>query len=375
VSSNADWFLRLVWQASIFLAVTSVFIAFGLVLNRWLEQRAAVRTAARQSELSRLVHALLASPREPDQHSLPPLQNGDEPIVLGIVLDIVRVTRGHDAARMIALVELWNLRPYLKSWLEGRVRNRMVRALTLYSHFRDPESLDILLNHIEHPAIYVQLTALRGVAERGVAANLALVIKALSKTQETNVPLLSDILRRFGVEAVPELTDLAQGTAIPPIRLAAVQALGNIGSLDAFGPLRDLSRDPLVGVRVAALEALARLGDPRAENAILRALIDDEPRVRAAAARTAGFLGLREVLPSLADALNDEFWEVRFRAAEALYALGTPGILALRSIATDRFLNVPDPVSLGDSEHGYDPANPGPEMAASMLAEKEGVDA
>lgn len=364
----ADVVLRWVWQAALVLSVVALAIAFGLAFKRWLEERARARKVTRQEELTRLVHAILASPREPDPATLPPLERGDEAALFSVALDILRVTRGRDAERMLRLAEIWNLRPYLATLLKRGRRNRKIRVLTLLSYFRDPESLELLLEYIDHEAIYVQLAALRGVAERGNALHLPLVVTALSHARETNVPLLADILRRFGPDAVPALSDLARGaspgagTVAVGVRLAAVSALGGIGSLQAFDDLQELSRDAHPGVRVRALESLAQLGDPRAEDSVLRGLVDSEERVRAAAAIAAGRLGLREVLPSLADALNDESWTVRYRSAEALYRLGAPGIAVLRAVALDLDLEAEKP-------------DPGPAMAAELLAEKEGVTA
>jgi HEAT repeats len=358
----ADVVLRWVWQMALVLSIAAIAIAFGLTFKRWLEERTRTRKVIRQEEITRLVNAVLASPREPDPTSLPPLEPGDESALLSVALNILRVTRGRDAARMLTLLQIWNLRPYLAKVLRKGRRNRKIRVLTILSYFRDAESLDLMLEYIEDKGIYVQLAALRGVADRGHALNLPLVVKALSKARETNVPLLADILRRFGPEAVPALAGLAQGNAVVGVRLAAVSALGGIGSLQAFDDLQALSRDAVPGVRVRALEALAHLGDPRAEDAVQRGLVDHEERVRAAAAIAAGSLGLREVLPSLADALNDESWTVRYRSADALYRLGAPGVAVLRAIALD-----------------FDPEtetpDPGPAMALELLAEKEGIPA
>jgi len=359
---SADLVLRVVWQAALVLSVVALGIAFGLAFKRWLEERARARKVVRQNEITRLVNAVLASPREPDAASLTPLGPGDEPALLSVALDILRVTRGRDAARMLALLEIWNLRPWLVKTLKDGRRSRKIRVLTLLSYFRDDQSLDLMLAYINDKGIYVQLAALRGVAERGDARNLPVVVDALAKVRETNVPLLADILRRFGPQAVPALAGLAQSDAVPGVRLAAVSALGGIGSLEAFDALQTLSRDAAPGMRVRALESMAQLGDPRAEDAVQRGLVDNEERVRAAAAVAAGRLGLRDVLPSLADALNDESWTVRYRAAEALYRLGGPGIAVLRATALDL-----DPEA--------ELPDPGPAMAAELLAEKEGIPA
>ncbi len=353
---DPDLVLLWIWRACLILSAAALAIAFGLAGKRRLEERARSRKLARRREIEALVQALLASSLELVPANVPALRPGDEEALFSVALDILRVTRGRDAHRMLALLAAWDLRPWLEKVLaEGR-RNRQIRALTLLSHYRDAESLELLLRHLGHPAIYVQLAALRGVAERGDASLLPRVVAALTRSRETNVPMLADILRRFGAPAAPALSELAESSsAALAVRLAAVAALGGIGALDALAPLLRLAQDPAEAVRAGALESLARLGDPRAEGAVTRGLADPSERVRSAAARSAGLLGLRGALPALAGAVEDAAWEVRWRAAEALHALGAPGVAVLRAAAAGE--------------------TPGGAMSAELLAEKEGIPA
>ncbi len=353
---DSDALLQVVWQVALVLATVSIVIALSLVVRRWFHERARVRKELRKALWSRRIHALLASPREPDARSIPALEPGDEAAIFSVSLNILRVTRGKDAERLLKLLDLWKVRPWLARALRTGRRNRQIRVLTLLARYRDPGSLDLILGRIRSRAVYVQLAALRGLADRGDVSRLPAVVEALSSARETNVPMLTDILRRFGEPAVPSLAELGTSeTAVLPVRLATVSALGHIGSLSALGPLLELARDPAPGLRVRALESLARVGDPRAEPAVRAGFEDAEDRVRAAAARAAGLLGLRAALPELTARLRDRFWETRFRAAEALYRLGSPGIAVLRA------------ESLSEGLEG--------EMARDLLAEMEGVPA
>jgi hypothetical protein len=353
---DPELFLLWIWRVCLVLSAASLAITCGLAFRRWLEERARARKLARRREVEKLVQTLLASPLELVPAQIPPLARGDAGALFSVSLDILRVTRGRDADRMLTLIAAWNLRPHVEKILAGRRRSRQIRALTLLSYLRDPESLGLLLHHLDHPATYVQLAALRGIAERGETAHIPKIVDALSRSRTTNVPMLADILRRFGAPAVPAVAALAASSgALLGVRLASTMALGGIGALEALEPLVGLAADPAPGLRAAALDSLAKLGHPRAEPAVARALADPEARVRAAAARAAGHLGLRGVLPLLADALEDMAWEVRYRSADALHALGAPGVAVLRA------------ASSGET--------PGSEMSGELLAEKEGVPA
>jgi hypothetical protein len=351
----SEIFLMRVWQTSASLAGFALVIAFGLAFKRVLEARRQVRSDRRRAELSARVYALLASPQEPTAEALPPYRKGDAAEIFTIALDVLRVTRGRDADRMVELARLWGVPKHMRRVLGKGKRNLKVRVLTLLAHFRDEESLELLRSRIEDPALYVQLAALRGLADRGDIQSFARVVRALGNARTTNVPMLADILRRFGEPAVPALGALARSDgATPGVRLAATTALGSIGSLQAFEPLEILANHPDAGLRTRALESLGKLGDPRAQGAILAGLGAPEARVRAQAALSAGMLALRSAIHPLEERLSDEAWEVRYRAAEALYRMGPAGIAVLGAAS-------------GGTE------GPAAEMARELLAEMEGI--
>ena len=131
--AGTDLVLLWVWRASLGLAAVALSIALGLACKRWFEERARARRKARKAGINRLVQALLASPVPPTARDGPPLQPGDEPALFGVALDILRVTRGRDAERVLALLEIWNLVPWLRRPLEPGPRSPQIPVLTLLS--------------------------------------------------------------------------------------------------------------------------------------------------------------------------------------------------------------------------------------------------
>jgi hypothetical protein len=350
--SASDLALRSVWQVSLALAVVSLVTALVLVVKRWSAGRRLEKDAVRRAALSAEVYALLASPRAPRPDSLS-LRPGDAPHILAIALDVLRVTRGRDAERMVEIVEFAGIHAYLEKGLRSRSRSLRIRVISLLSHFEDQRSLNLLRSRIADRGLYVQLAALRALADRRDYEALPETVRVLGKARETNVPLLADILRRFGEPAVPTLAALALSEASQGVKLAAVSALGGIASLTAFGPLSDLAAEPDPVLRAAAVNALGRLGDPRAVAEIGWGLEAAEDRVRVQAAIAAGLIGSLQMAPALVERLEDPVWEVRYRAAEALYRLGGAGLALLSAAAKGEGL--------------------GGEMARELLAEKGGV--
>ncbi|AHG93449.1 PAS fold-4 domain protein (plasmid) [Gemmatirosa kalamazoonensis] len=138
-------------------------------------------------------------------------------------------------------------------------------------------------------------------------------------------------------QALPELLRLAVGDDAPPVRIAAVDALGEIGSEDELRKLVPLAADPEPLVARAALLALGGSSDP-ATLAPLVAALDGDDRATAVAALDAL---VRRADPRAASAVASfarasDVPDVWTRALHALERMGgVDAIAALVGIAAD----------------------------------------
>jgi HEAT repeat protein len=180
----------------------------------------------------------------------------------------------------------------------------------------------------------VQLAALRALAERQTIEHIESIVAALVDSGKTNTPMLSDILQKFGVAGIPYLLQVASSSALIEIRVAALTALGGLGSMLAVDGLMALCGDPSLEIRAQAISALGKIGDPRAAGIIAQHLDESEPAIRVQAARALGGMQSLPTLPLLAKKLDDGDWWVRFRSAEALFQFGDPGRAALRAMSS-----------------------------------------
>ncbi|HEX5521801.1 MAG TPA: HEAT repeat domain-containing protein, partial [Longimicrobiaceae bacterium] len=130
-------------------------------------------------------------------------------------------------------------------------------------------------------------------------------------------------------ELAPDLLALAREDAVPPVRIAAVEALTEIGAPEVISVLRPLSAadDPMIAQ--AALAALGRLRDPAALPTLLGALASSEPlRQRAAldaldgsyVAPASEIAGAVAKVANIARAASDA--DSRARALDVLARLG-----------------------------------------------------
>lgn len=149
------------------------------------------------------------------------------------------------------------------------------------------------------------------------------------------------------LHSLGKLGDIAIQTLIKALRNpnrsvseAAVRTLGEIGGLQAVGPLIKALYDREWGVRWAAQFALGKIGEPAIEPLAeelrriqdapkiiyrLRHITAPEPEeVREAFVRALGQIKSIRVIEFLKQALNDEEWKVRWAAVQALEEMEFP---------------------------------------------------
>ncbi|HEY0876160.1 MAG TPA: HEAT repeat domain-containing protein, partial [Vicinamibacterales bacterium] len=104
----------------------------------------------------------------------------------------------------------------------------------------------------------------------------------------------------------------------PRTAIAACGALARIGDPEAFEPLLDLISHRDGAVRVAAVGALNAIGHPRMSEVVLPLMDDASPFVRESAVRIAGYFGYPEARSPIETLCSDRDEIVRVAALEAL---------------------------------------------------------
>ena len=201
--------------------------------------------------------------------------------------------------------------------MDGDVRAIAVDAL---DRVRDPRAVPPLVDALGYREIEVRNAAGNALIRLGAPAVYPLVaVLGNEQVRKAAVGALVSI----GVPAVEALAT-ALNAGDWGTRVAAVDALVQIGDPSAVEPLMVTLNDADWATRKIAAEALGKLGDPRAVDPLAAAQKDANKDVRKAAAEALGKLGDARAVEPLAAAQKDANKDVRKVAAEALGKLGDP---------------------------------------------------
>lgn len=188
------------------------------------------------------------------------------------------------------------------------------------------------------------LTALLLRGTPGAQYHAAQALRALGwvpRTMGEQIPFYiacGDLKRvtMFGGAAVTALTAVLKGDSYER-RVAAANALADIGDAGVLKPLLGALKDPEGMVRSAAANGLARLADPQSLPGLITALKDRDHNVRVAVVSALGQLGDKQAVKPLQALVTDREWEVRAALAEALGRLGDKSALpAVTELLQDR---------------------------------------
>ncbi len=263
-----------------------------------------------------------------------PVSRRDRPVVEEVLLDHAQRVKGIERERLCrALEELGFVAEYLGA-LRSRRWWRRTEAAERLGLSGARRAVPELARALEDEVSEVRLRAAKALGALGGVAAIRPLIAALEEPNRWSTIRIADILAEMGADVAHELI-----RAFPELELhakvAAIDILGRVRSLQAAEWLRLRLRSFEPDVRARACHALGLIGDVAAGPALVEALRDSEWAVRAMAAKALGRIRFRQAIPELCATLRDAEWWVRANAAEALGEMGEEGIAALKRMLRD----------------------------------------
>jgi HEAT repeat protein len=258
----------------------------------------------------------------------------DRRVVADTLLDFIQRVRGIERDRLGQALDHLG---YVDRWIAGLSSRRWwkradcAEKLGLAVARRAAPELPKLL-HDEIPE--VRLRAAKALGAVGGHAAVSPLVHALADASRWSTIRVADILATMGPTVTQELAHAFPGLPLSA-KLAALDVVGRVKSLDSVPWLIQRLKDPERDVRARAAHALGEIGDPVAGAGLASLLRDPEWPVRAMAAKSIGRLRHAAAAAPLCDALRDREWWVRANAGEALRKLGDRGIEALERMLDD----------------------------------------
>lgn len=206
-------------------------------------------------------------------------------------------------------------------------------------------SLVLVLSWLEGPQIeqtLVQLldnqTVRRIVAQALInygESCIPLLIEQLSAENiETRIAAAEAIGEIGSTQAVPALIQILQSEEALVV-IAATEALAKIGDKSAFEALIKQLSHPHVAVRQAAIAALDSLAHPEMPSLLVKLLNDPNPYVRESAVKIAGYFAFEECVNLLLECCRDHDERVRRVALEQIPYLDDNRVLSILASALE----------------------------------------
>ncbi|NVD45936.1 HEAT repeat domain-containing protein [Qipengyuania atrilutea] len=316
--------LRSLWELSLALCL---FAALALLLLLFARLAATRSTGRRGAARTRLLPLLL----DGDTAKLERLSGVNLEVAAELSVELAEMTRGSEREELLARAAALGVPAYLSKRMRSLSAQVRLSAIEALSMFNDCQAESLKALDDRNPD--VRLGAALALAQRSAAPPPLTLLRKLSAGQEENslllVSLIAD-LAETDVEAVAGLLfekDLSQRAKVAAID-ALAQRGGEYAPLLTYMARKSIDESD---VQPRLFRALGRTGHPAAAKAIIEGMQSDNWTVRVAAAEAAGKAGILQAADRLGDLLDDSNYWVRYRASEALLRLGPRGIQVLRA--------------------------------------------
>lgn len=250
-------------------------------------------------------------------------------IVRGLLMQLAMDLREKDSTDVACLCDqLGLLRPEIRCLFALRSRTRR-RAAANLGLLRPAAAVEPLLQLLDDRHVNVRLAAIDALGDIGDDFGLVHLIPLLEDPEPAIAWRALEALCRSGRDVGTQVLRYLELSRDPNAMRAAVESIRWLEPHIAEDRLCTIARARRSRLRGHTAHVFAEIGSGRSEAELHALLADTSERVRAQAAKALGELGRSDAVPALRSALGDESWAVRIEAARSLLGLREPGITAL----------------------------------------------
>jgi len=316
--------LYLVWGVAITFAGSAVLLCMFLSVRRFWRNKDARKSARETAIFDVYICNVLKSESSLDELIQDmPVCSVDE--MSAVILHYFRTMRGKGYERLQTLILTSDLESLIIQASRRGIRGRKAQAIKVLSYLTSPESLQVIFENLHSKDKYILLTVARCLVRRGALEYLPDILQICRVTFPTNIPLLADIVAKYGDPAVHPLETIIAVTDDEIIRAACLEALILIMPAHTKINLVQLMQSTEPAVRAAALSLSTISQHPNAIDPIRIGLEDKTTKVKIRAAKLACKARRSDMVEPLHNLLNDPVIWVRYWALKAIWETGDAG--------------------------------------------------
>lgn len=310
------------------LAVTLAFSLGAILLVAIVVLKTVHRHRVTAHERRRARYLVMLSSHLAAPGSIPELsvKEAQDDAFIDAVIDIRNTVVGPSVDALDGIVDKSGLISRQAARLRSKFPlGRRLRAVVSLAEIGDSRAARLLMHHLSDREPEIRVQCARGLARMRYTPAIDLILDRFATETPWVRSRFSEALAIFGRDASWPLTAFIRVnhqhrdvTGVPE----AIRVLEIIGDNEIGPALAELlyTADDLE-VKLAIIEALGEVGGPMALRPLRRMFMSDDWRVRAKTARAFAEIGDPSSIPILATGLNDPSWWTRRNSAAALAAV------------------------------------------------------